>query len=929
LKRRRRTSPRQVWEQHVSRSPMAGSIATGIAGQVVLVASGIVVARALGPENRGVLALVVVISAIATQVGSLGVPVSVTYWIATEQWNPRSLLRGLRRFRNMQLGAILAAQAVLILVVLEPRSPSGFLGVAFLSLVATASGLSQMYGLAVLQGLRRFRAFNALRILNGALYVGGVVALWGVSRATLTSITLAVIGASVVAALATWGVVLRLTAPAQDWSEVETPRIVSFGLRSLFGSSPPIETFRLDQLLIGLVLPPLALGYYIVALAFTNLSRFVGQSIGMVTYPRVAATADGDSRLRILRRDFVLGVVVCGMLTLILVAVVPWLLPLFFGSEFEPARSAARILLIATFFAAIRRILVDGTRGAGWPMWGATAELLTLLALPAVVIVAHFTNSITGVALVVAVANFVGLLAIAPALLGVAFNPGTSRWSPTQQARGISSTKRQKYVHIASRFAGVLCISLAISGAGILAAAWSPSTDEVLIALTAAVLVAGLVVKRSATGRLDIFEPLTLFVLAWGVMFVARPIAMLASHEFTILTYDISSGFTEMLVLALVGALAFVIAYLSGIGGKVASRLRPLPSLGAIDTAVSFAACLVLLGLGLFALFIKQAGGSAVLVNLLTGRRGGEERYFLATSAYVYSAVALVVPAALLLIEAALRRSDKVLLACGLAALLPMVVIAGTTGTRSSLLPVVLAVGALVYLRKDSRPKAWAVLVFVFFIFTIGISFFGNARNADPSGKRRAWSVLAESVTRPDRAMSSTLQSGDTEMAPLMALLVSKVPSDLPYFDGRATGELLVHWVPRALWHAKPRQGDEVFTRRLIIDRRISAAPRQYSPLANFYLDFGVVGVMVGMALLGVLGRTHYEYFSRHRRHSSTQLFYAASFPFWIVLLRGNITDTAGRLLFVLPPLLLGLWVARARSHRNVVVATTASPVGN
>src|SRR5436190_22303410 len=103
---------------------MAGSIATGIGGQVVLVASGIVVARALGPENRGILALVVVISAIATQVGSLGVPVSVTYWIATEQRNPRSLLRGLRRFRNMQLGAILAAQAVLILVVLEPRSPS-------------------------------------------------------------------------------------------------------------------------------------------------------------------------------------------------------------------------------------------------------------------------------------------------------------------------------------------------------------------------------------------------------------------------------------------------------------------------------------------------------------------------------------------------------------------------------------------------------------------------------------------------------------------------------------------------------------------------------------------------------------------------------------------------------------------------------------
>ncbi len=61
---------------------MVGSIATGVMGQVVLVASGVVVARALGPENRGVLALVFVLCALVTQVGSLGVPVSVTYWIA-------------------------------------------------------------------------------------------------------------------------------------------------------------------------------------------------------------------------------------------------------------------------------------------------------------------------------------------------------------------------------------------------------------------------------------------------------------------------------------------------------------------------------------------------------------------------------------------------------------------------------------------------------------------------------------------------------------------------------------------------------------------------------------------------------------------------------------------------------------------------------
>lgn len=416
--RLRHLAIRRAVGRSVMRSPvMTGSMATAVMSQLLLVASGVVVARALGPENRGVLALVFVLSALTAQVGSLGVPVSVTYWIAARDVSPRALLRGLRGFRSLQYAAMLGVHAVLILIVLEPRSPSGFLWVGFLSLGATAAGLSLMYGLAVLQGLRRFGAFNSLRILNPTLYMVGVVGLWVVDRASLTSIALVIITASVVAAGATWLVVLRQAPLAAGSNEVTSRQIMSFGLRSLAGAAPPVETFRLDQLLVGLVLTPVALGYYIVAQAFTNLTRFIGQSIGMVTYPRVAA-ADDRSQLRLIRHDFALGVAVSGSLTVGLILAVPWLMPFFFGSEFAPARATAQILLIAAFFASIRRILIDGTRGAGRAMWGASAELLTLLALPAAVVVTGYTESLAAVALVLAGANLLGLLAVAPALLG-------------------------------------------------------------------------------------------------------------------------------------------------------------------------------------------------------------------------------------------------------------------------------------------------------------------------------------------------------------------------------------------------------------------------------------------------------------------------------------------------------------------------------
>lgn len=399
---------------------MVGSIATAVAAQLLLVASGVIVARALGPEDRGVVALIFVLVTVVTQAGSLGAPSAVTYWIAARRTSAGSLLRELRGFRIVQLIVILAVHVGLIFVVLQPRTSASIVLIGCLSLVATAAAVSQMYGLAVLQGLRRFGAFNAVRIMNGALYTVAVVGLWAADAATLESVTIAFVATGVVAAIGTWLAVSRVVSGGED-SDVSARQMVSFGLRSLLGSSPPVETFRLDQLLVGLVLSPIALGYYVVALAFTNLSRLVGQSIGMVTFPRVTAEPDRRRKLRLVRGDFLLGCVVCGAATVALVLAVPRLLPFFFGSAFEPAVVPAQVLLVGAFFASVRRILVDATRGAGWPLWGAVAEAATLTVVPAVVIASWVTDSLTAVAVLVTAANFVGLLAVAPALFSFVY----------------------------------------------------------------------------------------------------------------------------------------------------------------------------------------------------------------------------------------------------------------------------------------------------------------------------------------------------------------------------------------------------------------------------------------------------------------------------------------------------------------------------
>src|SRR4051795_10756483 len=99
------------------RRSLGGSLATAGFLQLVLVASGVIVARALGAEDRGYLALLVVISGICTLVGSLGIPSAVTYYLARDIDASRRIMRSLRGTVVIQVAATAALQAVALIAV--------------------------------------------------------------------------------------------------------------------------------------------------------------------------------------------------------------------------------------------------------------------------------------------------------------------------------------------------------------------------------------------------------------------------------------------------------------------------------------------------------------------------------------------------------------------------------------------------------------------------------------------------------------------------------------------------------------------------------------------------------------------------------------------------------------------------------------------
>ena len=89
------------------------------------------------------------------------------------------------------------------------------------------------------------------------------------------------------------------------------------------------------------------------------------------------------------------------MLTVfVLELLVPFLLPVLFGSQFAGAIPLAQVLLIAAAFFSARRILAEVMKGAGNPAAGSIAELISFVALvPAFLL---FTRSLHVIGVAVA-----------------------------------------------------------------------------------------------------------------------------------------------------------------------------------------------------------------------------------------------------------------------------------------------------------------------------------------------------------------------------------------------------------------------------------------------------------------------------------------------------------------------------------------------
>lgn len=402
---------------------------------------------------------------------------------------------------------------------------------------------------------------------------------------------------------------------------------------------------------------------------------------------------------------------------------------------------------------------------------------------------------------------------------------------------------------------------------------------EALLCLGGAAALGVVMLPILIRNRYDLFEPITFVILAATVGVVLKaPYVVFARDDPHVRDYVLlgrpPSFLTAPMVIVLIGLTALVLGYLVRVPRLELGRL-PIATRTRWDgarLAVVLSVCAVV-GVASMLLYLERLGVDVTSIADMSSKRfvsveGAEEGDYGYTALGYYRWGASLVQVAfyVLLAYCLTRRKPLYSPAWVALAVIGLLSLAFPVfnGSRTGMVMLLVNAAIIVYyLNRGISVRS--------FLTTCAIALAGILvvtalrRGADDFATLRTFfktaPVLRETVG--SRHFLDLAKTGH---------IIAGVPDKVRY----RYGETFVNWVvapvPRTLWPGKPTLGSGPQLGPAIFDSRRSGVPPGL--VAELYMNFGILGVPVGMFLVGLLLRFVYVSFRPYLSHPSLLLFY-------------------------------------------------------
>jgi O-antigen/teichoic acid export membrane protein len=390
-------------------------VSQGFLSASMLVTS-MLVSRALGQSDRGILALLLLIPAILHLLVDLGLEQGLTMNVASGSLanpNRRAVARGLAGHAFIGI-AVAGAVVTAVSLVGGPLAVIGGRN-SVLTVTACALAVLQRDLTGLLYGYQRISVVAVTRVTGGVAVAAVTAVLFWLGRTSVSEYFAAYVAgmAGVAAAMAFQ---LRALLPAQSASDavgVDWRRASRTG-RPFYGASLTyFAVSRFDSFLLGATRSPVELGLYSNAVNLAEVIWYFPGALGQVLLPHTRAK--GDARL--CRRTLVVVAVIsalsalalglCGQLLISLLygptfagALVPFLL-LLPGAVGMSCVRIGEIWLVLYGRAKVVRAINTVAAGAGGLLWWFTIPRYGMHAAAVVSSVLYCSMGLASVAMVV------------------------------------------------------------------------------------------------------------------------------------------------------------------------------------------------------------------------------------------------------------------------------------------------------------------------------------------------------------------------------------------------------------------------------------------------------------------------------------------------------------------------------------------------
>lgn len=333
-----------------------------LASVVSILATGIITARYLGPEGKGILSLSALLVGMSFLLADVGLSRALMYHVSKGAMTKATAM-SMAAYGTGLLAGFVITVALLLQPIIRPLLFEGMTSYVYVMTLLSLPGvmLSHQW-VSVNIAQKKFTAAAALQLATAAAaFLAAVVVLVIAGRGVAEIVT---VNAIVLNTLAFSMLVATSVRHGFTWRIPPTAILSTarYGLASYGGSLSNYALLRFDVLILNAVAGNAAVGYYSVAVSLTESLWHIDNAIGRAALPDVVSGAR-DRAASLVASTGRMMVLIGGALAVLIFVAAPQLVTALFGAEFLPAVAPLRILLPGALFFGLVRLLLQFFQG--------------------------------------------------------------------------------------------------------------------------------------------------------------------------------------------------------------------------------------------------------------------------------------------------------------------------------------------------------------------------------------------------------------------------------------------------------------------------------------------------------------------------------------------------------------------------------------